>query len=148
MNETAYRPQKHAKDVQDLAEQVREFKRGQAVMLATIERLAAMVAQLVRDDSAKAPADPALDALIAAAFDCLSTSTWTLQDLLVAAGKSNDAGDRLLAVVSAIGKGNARSVGKFLATNVQLAHVTPGGLELRRCGTDRNSVAWTIAHTG
>ena len=141
MTAAVYSPQKHAASVEAGNELLQHVAKELAALRGDVKRLVHALPRSTSGDP-----DHALDDLVQAAFAALGPRTWIAAELLAATLRTDVDGLNLAQAVQAAGKGSARALGKYLAARVPGAsYVTDGGLELRRVGTDGNSLAWTIA---
>jgi len=138
---TTYSPQKHAAALADWTALLLNQSQAIAALRGDVARLVHALA--APTDQAQ---DAAFDPLVQAAFNAMGTRVWIAVELLgYRLGQSVEALD-LTRAIEATGKTTPRSLGKYLAANIpRPAYLTSTGLEIRRCGNDGNSLAWTIA---
>jgi hypothetical protein len=107
--------------------------------------LARILAAVVRPGQETGPL--VLDTLTEAAWEAMGVRVWAVGELLARSLRDDSAGWHLDAAIRVTGKECPRSLGQYLARLVppNAPHQTPGGLELRRCGTSSDGVVlWTV----
>lgn len=143
-----YSPQRHAAALADWTELLLHQSRAVAALSGDVAALRGDLARLVRAVAVPVDQlpDAALDQLVNAAFNAKGTATWITTELIICGLSQTIEAIELTQAIQATGKTNPRSLGKYLAGAVPgPSYLTGAGLEIRRCGTDGNSLVWTIA---